>query len=112
MITSTPPHLLDCMGNGRKTKAYRGLRDRGVFYIYSNEEKIGAIEFDLSPDGSYRGRTTVAVACQRTRYTLDVDTDGSRNWKKVGGSTGPSVVQGRAQPSLRNFPRRPPQPPS
>jgi uncharacterized protein len=71
------------VGHGRKRSACGELGDRGVFHIYSNEEKIGVIEFDLSPDGSYRGRTTVAVARQRSSFTVDVETDESRNWMKV-----------------------------
>jgi putative CocE/NonD family hydrolase len=83
------------MGNGRKGNAYGGLGDRGVFHIYSNEEKIGVIDFDLSSDGSYRGRTTVAVARQRIVFTLDLDTEGSRSWKKVvvGSAIGVTTVR-------------------
>jgi hypothetical protein len=59
------------------------------------EEKIGVVKFDLSSDGSYRGRTTLAIARQRVIFTLDLETDGSRRWTKVvvGSSLGVMTVQ-------------------
>jgi len=83
------------VGHGWKVNAHGGLSERGVFHIYSNEEKVGAIKFDLSPDGSYRGRTTVAIARQRVVSTLELETDRSRRWAKVvvGSSLGDMTVQ-------------------
>jgi hypothetical protein len=80
------------VGHGRKGNAHGGLGDRGVFHIYSNEEKVGTNEFEVSPDGSYRGQTTITRAGQRVVYTLDLETDGSRRWTKVVAGSSLGVV--------------------
>lgn len=59
------------------------IGDRGVFHLYWNEERIGLIEFDLSPDGSYRGRSTVTVAGQSSVSTLSVETGSPGVWRTV-----------------------------
>jgi putative CocE/NonD family hydrolase len=94
------------VGNGRKGNAGGELGDRGVFHIYLNEEKIGVVEFDLSSDGSYRGRTTVSVARQHTVFTLDLKTDGSRSWTKVvvGSAIGVMTVRRKGSRAEVTFP--------
>jgi putative CocE/NonD family hydrolase len=87
-----------------------GFKDEGTFHIYQNETQVATITFKWNPDGSYEGKTTIALAGQKVNQSIAITPDKDGRWTKIALETprGPINIErdnGVAKYTLKDKPK-------
>jgi len=82
-----------------------GFQDEGVFLLYKDEERVGAMKFRWQPDGTFSNEMTVSMAGQSVVISTAVAVDREGRWVKIEmkAPTGPIVAVREGDELRRTF---------
>jgi uncharacterized protein len=86
MPTRKEPRGPDCPVRQRhrqRSASLLGFDDRGTFWIYVEEERIGTVEFKWWSDGSYAGKTVLSVGGQDVTTSIRIASDSKGAWRRI-----------------------------
>lgn len=63
------------------SQSLKGFEEKGRFYLFKNESKIGTIDYSLDKSGAYERMFEISMAGQKINYSFTIKPDEQGVWK-------------------------------